>query len=129
MDCPILGAWFHSIVEQSCRGRSTAVCFQYDAPVWSDSHNVPLRTSQDKVRNQFGDHLINFCQIFDLAILNGMCSQKTGWKVYIHITKWRYSVIDCVLLSHKLLALKKHLQVSLITIYLSKLLYPSVVVM
>ena len=67
------------------------------------------RSSEDKVQNQFGDHHITFCQIFDLAILNGMCDGDKYGK-YTFISPRGSNVVDYVWLSHELLALNKHLK-------------------
>jgi hypothetical protein len=85
----------------------------YDAPVWmdgSDSQDAYPRTSEDKNRNKFGDHLMDFCKIFDLAILNGMCHGDEDGK-YTFISPTGSSVIDYVLLSHELLAHKMQLNI------------------
>lgn len=83
-----------------------------DSRPWENNtiETGPQRQSEDKTPNQFGSYLLTFCEIFDLAILNGFCNGDREGK-FTYISPTGSSVIDYFLCSHELLQLNLHLTV------------------
>ena len=72
--------------------------------VWGKEENdlSYLRRSHDEGKNNFGRSLIDFCQLFDLTIVNGYCDgDKEG--EFTYVSQSGSSVIDYFLIPRELL--------------------------
>ena len=69
-----------------------------DLDMLNDTHSPLPRRSQDSTTNSFGEQLLEFCNMFDCAILNGLCDPGFD-DSYTYIARSGSSVVDYYLMS------------------------------